>query len=58
MSAQQERARSLAHAHLDVRGVDDVWINVSDDEVDLVGQPADAEDHHHHHHHLDDLHGE
>ena len=24
-------------------------------EVDLVGQPADAEHHHHDHHHLDDL---
>ena len=38
-----------------MRGVDDFWIDVSDDEVDLVGQPADAEHHHHNHHHLDDL---
>ena len=41
--------------YLDVRGVDDIRINVSDDEVDLVGQPAHAEDAHHDHHHLDDL---
>ena len=39
------------------RSDDDFWIDISDDEVDLVGQPADAEHHHHDHHHLDDLFG-
>ena len=44
-----------ALAPLDVRGVDNVWKDVERDEVDLVGQPTDAEHHHHDHHHLDDL---
>ncbi len=43
--------------HLDVLCVVDLWMSVGQDEVDVVGQPADGEDAHHHDHHLDDLRG-
>ncbi len=47
------QVRSLAC--LDVFGVGDGWVCVGDDEVDVVGEPADAENHDHHDHHLDHL---
>ena len=42
-------------AHLYVVAVVDCWVEVGDDEVGVVGQPAHQEDGHHSHHHLHHL---
>ena len=41
--------------HLYVVAVVDCWVEVGDDEVGVVGQPAHQEDGHHSHHHLHHL---
>jgi len=40
---------------LNVLWVCDWWIGVGHDEVNVIGKPADSENHHHHYHHLHNL---
>lgn len=42
---------------LDIRLHVDFLVEAAQDEVDVVGQPAQGEGHHHHYHHFHHLHG-
>ena len=54
MNSKNKKLKTFK-SYLYILAVIYIWIDVSCDEVSVIGEPADNENDHHHYHHLDNL---